>query len=77
MLTLFFEIYYEIVVDFMRYRGFKAPDGKYSSADGQDGKAGLPGYNGGSYVVYADYLAGRSNLTVISVEGKGGNGQDG
>ena len=55
----------------------KAPDEKISSPDGQDGKAGLPGYNGGSYVVYADYLAGRSNLTVISVEGKGGAGQDG
>ncbi len=55
----------------------KAPDGKYSSADGQDGKAGLPGYNGGSFVVYADALEGRSYLNVISGEGEGGAGQDG
>jgi len=55
----------------------KALDGKYSSADGQDGKAGLPGYNGGSFVVYADYLEGESNLNVISGEGIGGAGQDG
>jgi hypothetical protein len=55
----------------------KALDGKYSSADGQDGKAGLPGYNGGSFVVYADYLEGGSNLNVISGEGIGGAGQDG
>jgi len=55
----------------------KAPDGKYPSADGQDGRAGLPGYNGGSFVVYADYLEGRNNLSVISGEGEGGAGQDG
>jgi len=55
----------------------KAPDGKNSSPNGQDGKAGLPGYNGGSFVVYADYLKDGSYLNVISGEGEGGAGQDG
>jgi len=55
----------------------KASDGNHSSVDGQDGKAGLPGYNGGSFLVYADALEGRSYLNVISGEGEGGAGQDG
>ncbi len=55
----------------------KAANGVRWSLDGKDGKAGLPGYNGGSFVVYADYIEGRSFLSVISREGKGGAGQDG
>jgi len=48
-----------------------------SGKDGKDGEVGLPGYNGGSFVVYADYLEGGSYLNVISGEGQGGVGQDG
>ena len=48
-----------------------------SGKDGKDGEAGLPGYNGGSFLVYADYLEGGSYLNVISGEGQGGAGQDG
>jgi len=55
----------------------KAANGVRWSLDGKDGKAGLPGYNGGSFVVYADYIVGPSNLSVISDEGEGGAGQDG
>jgi hypothetical protein len=55
----------------------KAADGIPGSEHGQDGKAGNPGYNGGSFMVYADYLVGRSFLSVISGEGEGGAGQDG
>ena len=55
----------------------KAADGVQWSRNGQDGKAGHPGYNGGSFVVYADYLEGQSFLSVISGEGEGGAGQDG
>ena len=55
----------------------KAQNGDRWSLDGKDGKSGLPGYNGGSFLVYADYLEGGSYLNVISGEGKGGAGQDG
>ena len=55
----------------------KAANGIPGSLHGKDGKAGLPGYNGGSFVVNADYLEGRSYLSVISREGEGGAGQDG
>ena len=55
----------------------KAQNGDRWSLDGKDGKSGLPGYNGGSFLVYADYLEGGSYLNDISGEGKGGAGQDG
>jgi len=55
----------------------QAANGVRWSLDGKDGEAGLPGYNGGSFVVYADYIEGQSFLSVISGEGEGGAGQDG
>ncbi len=55
----------------------KAANGVEEHVDGKNGKAGLPGYNGGNFVVYADYLEGRSYLSVISGGGDGGAGQNG
>ena len=54
----------------------KANDGDGNGADGQNGQHGLPGYNGGNFLLVADSVSGYY-LEFISTGSKGGPGQNG
>jgi hypothetical protein len=55
----------------------KAFNGNGFSANGEDGLAGLPGYNGGQLVVFADEILDSNNLEFKSKGSNGGPGQNG
>ena len=55
----------------------KAFNGNGFSANGEDGLAGLPGYNGGQLVVFADEILDSNNLQFKSLGSNGGPGQNG
>lgn len=55
----------------------KARNGIGFGSHGQDGKAGLLGYNGGNFIILSNKINGKQNLNVTSTGGKGGPGQIG
>lgn len=55
----------------------KAPNGNGFGASGQDGIPGLPGFNGGQFVIIAEDTVGSENLVFRSKGGNGGPGQNG
>jgi energy-coupling factor transporter ATP-binding protein EcfA2 len=55
----------------------KAFNGNGFGANGEDGLAGLPGYNGGQLVVFADEILDSNNLEFKSKGSNGGPGQNG
>ncbi len=55
----------------------KASNGHGHGASGHDGLPGLPGYNGGQFVILAEEIVDSSNLMFKSRGGNGGPGQNG
>lgn len=55
----------------------KASNGIGYGKAGNNGKPGLPGYNGGNLFILADLITNVDNLKFVSVGGEGGPGQNG
>ena len=55
----------------------KAFNGNGFGVDGEDGLAGLPGFNGGQLVVFSDEISDSNNLVFKSKGSNGGPGQNG
>jgi len=55
----------------------KSENGVYSGDHGSDGLPGLSGYNGGNFIVFTKNFIGSDKLTLLSIGGEGGEGQEG
>ncbi len=55
----------------------KATNGTFPGGDGNNGKQGLPGLNGGNFIGIGKEFYQLNELKIISNGGKGGNGQNG
>lgn len=55
----------------------KAANGEGYGASGHDGLPGLPGFNGGQFLLFAEDVVGADKMTFKSKGGKGGPGQNG
>jgi hypothetical protein len=55
----------------------KASSGRFPGGNGEDGKPGEPGFNGGNLLIIADYFLNSSLISFESMGGRGGPGQNG